>query len=155
MKKTQLLLSVALFSVLMAGAGGGVAWWLLNGRTASAAQMPAPDEVEFDKREYKYLSLDKVIVMLRGSAGQPLSHYLAMDLVFKTPVEKEKVAKQHLPLLRSIAVKALSAYTFDQAAQMTVDEFAADINRAYEEGYAKDRTDKPFVEAMIGKLIIE
>ena len=43
-----------------------------------------------DKQEYKYVTLDKVIVMLRNQAGEPMSHYLAVDLVFKTAVEKEK-----------------------------------------------------------------
>ena len=153
MKKTQLILIFILVGGLMAAAGGGAAWWWLNSR--GATPQLAEQKPQVDTREYRYVSLDKVIVMLRGREGEPLSHYLALDLVFKTPLESEKTAKAHLPLMRSIAVKAMSAYTFEQAGQMTVDQFAAGINQAYDEGYAREPGGKPFVEAMIGKRIIE
>lgn len=147
MSKLKLILIGLLAAVLLLVAGGATAWWLLRPRDAA--------QEEVDTREYRYVSLDKVIVMLRGKTGEPMSHYLAVDLVFKTLVETEKTTKEHLPLLRSVAVKALSAYTLDRAGQMTVDEFATDINRAFSESYASERAEKPFVEAMIGKLIIE
>lgn len=151
-KEARLLLILAVVGVLMAATGGGVTWWLMKPQADAAAQA---EEEAPEAREYKYVSLEKVVVMLRGSTGEPLSHYLAMDLVFKTPVEHEKAIKQHLPLLRSIAVKAMSAYTMEKATLMTVDQFAADINAAYSARYTSERTPMPFVEAMIGKLIIE
>lgn len=150
-KEVRLLLLFVLSGLLMAAAGGGVAWWLLKADAPRAEQ----EEVMSDPLEYKYVSLEKVVVMLRGSAGEPLSHYMAMDLVFKAPVEHEKIVRQHLPLLRSIAVRAMSAYTMEKATMMTVDQFAADINTAYRESYAAERTVMPFADAMIGKLIIE
>ncbi len=159
MKKMTMVLVFLLGGVLIAGAGGGVAWWLLRqsaaGAQAGGAAAVAAPEPEAEPREYKYVSLDKVVVMLRSTEGAPMSNYMAMDLVFRTEVANEKAVKQQLPLLRSIAVKALSAYPLDKAVQMTVEEFAADINIAYTESYARERTTKPFVEAMVGKLIIE
>ncbi len=148
MSKTKLIVTLLLVAVVMLGAGGAGAWWLMRPKD------PAK-EVEVDTQEYRYVSLDKVIVMLRGKAGEPMSHYLAVDLVIKTPLKTEKTTKEHLPLLRSVAVKALSAYTLDRAAQMSVEEFAAEVNRAFSESYSAERAEKPFAEAMIGKLIIE
>ncbi|HAT30990.1 MAG TPA: flagellar basal body protein, partial [Janthinobacterium sp.] len=103
----------------------------------------------------KYLTLEKVIVMLRRKPGDADSHYLSTDLVIATTEEQERQAKEHLPLLRSIAVKALSNYPLEQAQAMTVEQFAEQINRAFDASYAQEKRDKPFSEVMIGKLIIE
>lgn len=158
-KKTLWMLVFALALVLVAGlAGGGVWWW--QQRQATAAQQAKDTgkpvaEAKADGHVYKYITLDKVIVMLRGTASQPVTHYLAVDLVFKTRADQEKTVKEHLPLLRSVAVRSLSAYTMDKAGLMTIDQFAADINKAFSESYQREQRDKPFAEAMIGKLIIE
>lgn len=151
MKKTTVVLAVVLSGLFMAVVGGGLMWLLLSEPANDSAKVVQASPA----REYKYVSLDKVIVMLRTAEGAPMSSYLAMDIVFKTPLESEKIVKQHLPLLRSIAVKALSTYTLERATQMTVEEFAVDINRAYTASYADEKATKPFAEAMVGKLIIE
>lgn len=159
-KKTLLMLVFALALILVAGlAGGGVWWWQLRQAATTTAQSkdgakPAV-EAKADSHVYKYVTLDKVIVMMRGTAGQPVTHYMAVDLVFKTRAEQEKTVKEHLPLLRSVAVRALSDYTMDKAGLMSIDQFAADINKAFSDSYQREQRDKPFAEAMIGKLIIE
>lgn len=156
-KNTLLLLVLALVLILVAAlAGGGVWWWQQRQAAAHAAQpAQAASAPKADGQAYKYVTLDKVIVMLRGTEGQPVSHYLAVDLVFKTRVDQEKTVKEHLPLLRSVAVRSLSAYTMDKAGMMSIDQFAADINGAFSESYQREQREKPFAEAMIGKLIIE
>ncbi|MBS0348465.1 MAG: flagellar basal body-associated FliL family protein [Proteobacteria bacterium] len=143
-----LLLAGAL--LLTAGISAGAAWWTLRPQDKGAEATAA-----VDPQEYRYINLEKVIVMLRGGAGEPMSHYLAMDLVFKTPLKSEKSAKEHLPLLRSVAVMELSRYTHEKASTMTLEEFAANINRAFNDRYAREHGEKPFVEAMVSKLIIE
>jgi len=156
MKKIPLLISVVVGATLLLGAGGAAAWWYLKPKAGASTTSPAAAaEPEHDKTVYKYVSLDKVIVMLRGAEGKPLSNYLAVDLVLKTSAEQEKATKDHLPLLRSVTVKALSSYTLASAGQMTIDQFTTDINRAFKESYARDHREQPFAEAMIGKLIIE
>ncbi|HEX6735102.1 MAG TPA: flagellar basal body-associated FliL family protein [Azonexus sp.] len=146
-KRKQFIVAFALLGAL--AAGGAAAWQFLRPAAADG------DRPVVDNQVYKYISLDKVIVMLRGRPGEPMSHYMAVDLVFKTPHQHEKITKEHLPMLRSIAVKALSDYTFENAGMMTIDQFAAGINRAYSERYAREQQEKPFAEVMIGKLIIE
>ncbi|NMM76291.1 hypothetical protein B2J86_02360 [Acidovorax sp. SRB_14] len=153
MKKSRQLMVLALVSLLTAAAGGGGAWWWFQRQATAAPAVEA--KPTFDKQEYKYVSLDKVIVMLRSQAGDPLSHYLAVDLVFKTVAEKERTVKEHLPLLRSVAVMALSTYPLEKASHMTVAQLAAEINAAYQASYQNENREQPFVEALIGKLIIE
>lgn len=155
MTKARQLIAFSLVGLAMAGLGGGGAWWWLKGRTPAADTEQAPAKPVYDKQEYKYISLDKVIVMLRGQSGEPMAHYLAVDLVFKAPAEKERTVKEHLPLLRSVAVSALSTYPLEKAAKMSIEELAAEINAAYQASYERDRKEQPFVEALIGKLIIE
>jgi len=150
MKKAPLIAAFLAGSLIMATIGGAAAWWVT---TTLSPSEPRPPRVEV--REYKYLNLDKIIVMLRADTGRPLSHYLALDLVFKVPAENERTVKQHLPLLRSIAVRAMSALTYEEAGRMSVDDFTATINMAYELNYADEPGGKPFDDVMIGKLIIE
>ncbi|MFC4308148.1 flagellar basal body-associated FliL family protein [Steroidobacter flavus] len=145
-------------TVLAVGVGAGATWWFMKGGSAiaSAEAAPAPKEEEpVDDRIYKYVSLEKVIVMLRGVEGEPAPHYLALDLVFKSPEEDEKATREQLPLLRSLAVKELSTLTMDRAGKMTVEELTATMEKAFADRYAKDRADRPFTDVMIGKLIVE
>jgi flagellar FliL protein len=150
MSVSKIIAVLVTVTVVAVGVGAGTTWWLMKGGNAAAA--PAPEQ---DPRDFKYVSLEKVIVMLRGGAGEPVPHYLALDLVFKTPLEDERVTREHLPLLRSIAVKALSNLTMDNASRMSVEELTTSINQAYAETYAADRSGRPFVDVMIGKLIVE
>jgi len=96
-----------------------------------------------------------VLVMLRGRSGETVPHYMAIDIVFKALPDQEKRNKEHLPLLRTIAVKSLSEYTLDAAQAMTVSQFADELNKAYQSHYAGEQREAPFAEALIGKLIIE
>ncbi len=146
-------------TVLALGLGAGATWWFMKGGTAissaEAAPVPKEEEPEPDDRVYKYVSLEKVIVMLRGVEGEPAPHYLALDLVFKTPEESERTTREQLPLLRSLAVKELSTLTMDRAGKMTVEELTATMDQAFATKYAKDRAERPFTDVMIGKLIVE
>ena len=83
------------------------------------------------------------------------THYLSADLVLATTAKKEKETKEHLPLLRSLAVRTLSGYTMTDASAMTVEKYAAALNASFNANYEHEHTDKPFSEVMIGKLIIE
>jgi flagellar protein FliL len=150
-KSLKIIVFVLVGLLLVAGSGGGVWWWMQRKAPTGDAAVAKP---AFDKQEYKYLSLDKVIVMLHGGMDAQ-SHYLAVDLVFKMVLEKERKVKEDLPLLRSIAVMALSKYPLEKASAMTVEQLAADINAAYVASYKHDNYEMPFVEAMISKLIIE
>jgi len=157
------LLAVAVF---MAAAGAAAAWYGLRSRpgrlAAAAASAAAPasqaapaEEAQVDTRVQKYVTLEKVIVMLRREPGDAVTHYLALDLVFRAAEENERTTRDHLPLLRSVAVRTLSTLSVDKAGTMSIDQYATEINRAFSETYARGRREKPFSEAMVGKLIVE
>jgi flagellar FliL protein len=164
MKNVKLILAIVLACLLCAAGAGGAAWWYLRpaakpaaavAGTASLASPAAAPEAHAEHKEYKYITLDKVIVMLRRTPGEAVSHYLSADLVIATSDKKEKETKEQLPMLRSVAVQALSAFPMAKAEAMTVDQFAAEINRAFAASYARDGKEQPFANVMIGKLIIE
>ncbi len=150
--KTKLMMAFTGVALASAAAAGGGVWWF----SAKGAHGAAPKKIETaSKKPAKYVTLDKVIVMLRRGPADAEPHYLSADLVLATTDDKERQTKDNLPLLRSIAVRALSGYALAAASSMTVEQYAQQLNHAFDASYASERLDKPFTEVMIGKLIIE
>lgn len=158
--KLKMMIGVVAVVLVGAASAGGAMWWMQSqapaptGAEAATAAQAAKKKEKSDKPA-KYVTLDKVIVMLRRGPNEATAHYLSADLVLATNVEQEKQAKEHLPLLRAVAVRALSAHTLADASAMTVEQFAAQLNKTFDASYASEERDKPFDEVMIGKLIIE
>jgi flagellar FliL protein len=148
--KAKLIIAIAAVAVVAAAATGGAMWYTSTTAGAAVAAKPAPET-----KLTKYVTLDKVIVMLRRAPAEQAAHYLSVDLVLATTAADEKATKEQLPLLRSIAVSALSARTMTEASAMTVDQYAAELNKVFNANYAKENHLKPFSEVMVGKLIIE
>ncbi len=153
-------LVIAVVAVLLLGGGvAGGAWWYLSKKAPAAENGKAEAKHEEAKpantEPPKYITVEKVIVMLRRSEGESVTHYLSADLVIATTAKQEKECKEHLPLLRSVAVKALSSLPMAKASTMSIDQFSEELNKAFEETYARDKREKPFSEVMIGKLIVE
>jgi len=148
--KTKLIIAFAGVAVAAAAAAGGAMWYMSPAKAEGAVARPAPE-----KKPTKYVTLDKVIVMLRRAPNDQAAHYLSVDLVLATTPAEEKEAKEQLPLLRSIAVSALSTRTLAEASAMTVDQYADELNKVFNANYEKENHLKPFSEVMVGKLIIE
>lgn len=156
-KKLSSVIAFAGVALVSAAVAGAAMWWygpVPGAGPASAEAEQAQAELE-DKEPARYIPLDKVIVMLKRNAGDTQAHYISTDLVLSTTEENEKKTKEHLPMLRSVAVRALSSYAMHEASAMTVEQFAERLNTAFEATYAAEKTAKPFTEVMIGKLIIE
>lgn len=156
--KLKMIIGVVAVAVLSAAAAGGAMWWMKPqaAEAAGAAHAAeAPKKKEKSDKPVKYVTLDKVIVMLRRAPNEAQAHYLSTDLVLATNEEGEKQTKEHLPLLRAVAVRALSAYSLAEAQAMTVEQYAEQLNKTFDANYASEERDKPFDEVMIGKLIIE
>jgi flagellar FliL protein len=158
MSKTKTIIAIAGAVIISAGAAGGAVWWFMP-KPVSAAGTETAARAESDKpkdgKPFKYVTLEKVIVMLRRGPTEADTHYLSADLVLATEPGKEREAKDNLPLLRSLAVRTLSSYTMAEASSMTVEKYAAQLNRSFNADYERTHTEKPFEEVMIGKLIIE
>jgi flagellar FliL protein len=155
MKKKMIAVIAAAVIVSAAGAGAAVWWFMPKPAVAAGADKKAVVEKKKDAKPMKYVTLDKVIVMLRRGPNEAESHYLSTDLVLATEPAKEKETKENLPLLRSLAVRTLSNYTMAEASTMTVDKYAEQLNHAFDASYEHEHAEKPFAEVMIGKLIIE
>ena len=156
MSKIKIAIIATVASLLVSGAAAGGVWWAMKpAKPAAEADAEKHEEPAKPGPDYRYVTLDKVLIMLRNQHGEAVTHYMAIDLVFKALPEQEKRTKDHLPLLRTVAVKALSSYTVETATSMTVEQFAAELNKAYGEAYATEHREAPFAEALIGKLIIE
>ena len=154
--KIKLIAGFVAVAVLAAGAAGGAMWYLAKPVAgASGTEAKAPPPPATGKKARKFITLDKVIVMLRRGPGDTDTHYLSADLVIATTEEKEKLTKDHLPLMRSIAVSTLSSFPVDKAQTMTVEQYAEQINKAFNVSYEREQMEKPFTEVMVGKLIIE
>ena len=132
-------------------------WYSPAQEAAPGAEKAAHAEPKKEKSDkpVKYVTLDKVIVMLKRGQNEGTTHYLSTDLVLSTDEEGEKPTKEHLPLLRVLAVRALSSFTLAQASTMTVEQVAAQLNKTFDANYAHEEREKPFGEVMIGKLIVE
>ncbi|QJD99034.1 flagellar basal body protein [Massilia forsythiae] len=159
MSKKKTIIIIAAAVLVSAGAAGGAVWWFMPKPAASADAKDKTAKKEADKpkegKPSKYVTLDKVIVMLRRDPGAADTHYLSTDLVLATSPKTEKETKENLPLLRSLAVRTLSGYTMSQASAMSVEKFAEELNKSFDANYEHEHQEKPFTEVMIGKLIIE
>jgi flagellar FliL protein len=156
MSKMKMIIAIAGAVIVSAAGAGGAVWWFMPKPAAAAgAARKAEQDKPRDGKPVKYVTLDKVIVMLRRGPEDTDTHYLSTDLVLSTEVSKEKETKENLPLLRSLAVRTLSAYTMKEAANMTVEQYADQLNKSFDANYEHEHTEKPFVQVMIGKLIIE
>jgi flagellar FliL protein len=153
MSKMKMMIAIAGAVIVSAAGAGGAVWWFMPKPAAAAGKVEAEEAKE--AKPLKYVTLDKVIVMLRRGPDDSDTHYLSTDLVLSTEVSKEKETKENLPLLRSLAVRTLSAYTMKEAAGMTVEQYAEELNKSFDANYEHEHTEKPFVQVMIGKLIIE
>jgi len=163
MKNMKMIIALVLVAVVGAAVAGGAVWYMSKGKDepvaeadGKAAKKPAKkEEKKDDKSAPKYLTVDKVVIMLKRQPGDTLSHYMSADLVITTTEKKEKEAKEQLPLLRSVAVRTLSNLPMATAQVMTIDQFAGELNKAFDATYEHEGREKPFNEVMIGKLIIE
>jgi flagellar FliL protein len=149
------IIAIAGAVIISAAVAGGAVWWFMPKPAAAANTEKKQAEKPKEGKPVKYVTLDKVIVMLRRGPNEAESHYLSTDLVLATVPDKEKETKENLPLLRSLAVRTLSSFTMAEASTMTVEKYAEQLNRSFNADYERTHTEKPFAEVMIGKLIIE
>ena len=168
MKNMKMIVAFALVAVVGAAVAGGAVWYMSKGDDAAAEEhdgkgkdgkeakaKKAKKEEKKDDTPPKYLTVDKVIIMLKRVPTDTSAHYMSADLVITTNAKQEKEAKEHLPMLRSVAVRTLSNLPMATAQVMTIDQFAAELNKAFDDTYEQEGREKPFSEVMIGKLIIE
>nr|WP_315257947.1 flagellar basal body-associated FliL family protein [uncultured Duganella sp.] len=161
MKNMKIIIAFVLVAVVGAAVAGGAVWYMSKGgeehaeESKDSKKKPKKEEKKKSELPPKYLTVDKVVVMLRHEPSDNVTHYLSADLVVSTDAKREKETKENLPMLRSVAVKTLSNLPMASARVMTIDQFAAELNKAFDHAFEEEGREKPFDEVMIGKLIVE
>ncbi|OHX11456.1 hypothetical protein BI347_17445 [Chromobacterium sphagni] len=140
------LIAAVVVAALVGGAGAG-GWWYYQQPGHAAPAKPKPVD-------YRFVSLDKIIVMLKSDAGGDAS-YMAVDLVFRSGPDGEAKVKEQLPLLKSVAVRALSQLSRERANALGIDDYQRLLDKSYRAAFAREGCEQPFSEVMVSKLIIE
>ncbi|SUA90096.1 flagellar basal body-associated protein FliL [Pandoraea pulmonicola] len=150
-KKTRVMVGLVL-AIAGAAAGG---FWVYARSVAHDDGAAAQESLAADP--YKYVGVEKIVVMLKPDNETDVReiHYAALDIILKSAPEKEASVREQLPLLSSIAVKAVSGQTLESIRNMSIDDLSCKINAAFTESYRHRNVEQPFVTAMIGKLLVE
>lgn len=148
--KTLVAILLAVIVLLLAAGGAGF-WWIQQQAGSKHSEAVAPVE---KKAPGRFISQEKIIVMLK-SATPDSQAYMSVDLVFRSSDELLPQAKEQLPFMKSIAVRALSNLSREQAASMTVDDFQLLLMQSYTETYRKEQLTRPFSDVLVSKLIVE
>ncbi|MEJ8674677.1 flagellar basal body-associated protein FliL [Chromobacterium amazonense] len=143
---SRTLIVAALVAIAVAGVGAG-GWWYYQRAAHDEPAQPKPVD-------YRFITLDKNIVMLKSEAGGD-ARFMAVDLVFRSTPEDEAKVKEQLPLLKSVAVRALSQLSRERANALGIDDYQRLLDKAYRAAFARERMALPFSEVMVSKLIIE
>lgn len=143
---------VILVAVLVCAGVGGGAWWWLQQQTPAAFSSTAP---VVDASQPRYVSLEKVVVMLRATAPKHGNDYLALDLVLRTDAMHEKTVKAELPMLKGVAVRTLSKLDVEQARAMSIEEWTDLLSADLVAAYADRPMSRHFDQVMVSRLIIE
>ena len=138
--------------LVCAGAAGGAWWWVQQqGPAAPAVSMAA----KLDASQPSYLILDKIVVMLRPEPERTQNTYVSVDLVFRTDQAHAKAVKGELPMLKGVAVRALSKLDVTQAKAMTIEEWTDLLSRDLMGAYEQQQSRRAFDQVMVSRLIIE
>lgn len=147
----KLLIIVGVLVLLFAGLAGAGFWWLQQ--SAGGGRVEQAPEV--DAKQPSYVTLDKIVVMLRTNSSRSGNYYLSLDLVFRTDKKHEKAVKADLPMLKGVAVRTLTQVDVEQAKAMSIDEWTEVLGRDLMAAYEGRMAMRGFDQVMVTRLIIE
>ena len=149
-KSVGIILGVAL--LVCAGAAGG-AWWWVQQQGGAAPVVNAA--AKLDASQPSYLTLDKIVVMLRPDPDRTQNTYVSLDLVFRTDKAHTKEVKGELPMLKGVAVRTVSKVDVVQAKAMTIEEWTDLLSLDLMAAYEQQESRRAFDQVMVSRLIIE
>ncbi|MBN3728757.1 flagellar basal body-associated FliL family protein [Burkholderia sp. Ac-20379] len=159
MKRNLIVIAI----VLAAAVAAGVATAVLGGLwPLGASRAKAPGAAVASKSvpattviRSHYVTLERLIVMLRDRTPAAHPHYLALDLVFgATDAKQEKRLREQLPMLRALAYRTLAGYDDNQVRQTPVDALAAKLKAGYVQAYGTAEA-LPFADVLISKMMVD
>lgn len=142
---------IAAAVVFCAAMAGGAFWWVQQ--HSGAAAVPAAPQM--DGSQYSYVTLDKVVVMLRSESARAQNYYMSLDLVLRTDKPHEKSVQADLPMLKGVAVRALSKVEVMQAKAMSIEAWTELLSQEFMGAYEDRLPMRGFDQVMVSRLIIE
>ena len=152
-KSVGIIIAVAV--LVCAGAAGGAWWWVQQQSGAAPAAQTVQAAAKLDASQPSYVTLDKIVVMLRPEPERTQNTYVSVDLVFRTDKAHTKEVKGELPMLKGVAVRTVSQLEVPQARAMTVDEWTTLLNRDLMAAYEQQQSLRAFDQVLVSRLIIE
>lgn len=149
--KVGLVVAAAL--VVCAATVGGAWWWVQQQAAHNAASQKVAPVI--DMEQASYVTLEKIVVMLNSEAPRVRNFYLAADLVLRTDKIHEKAVRAELPMLKGVAVQALSRMQVEQARGMSMEEWSGLLQRELMGAYEEHPHLRLFDRVMVSRLIIE
>jgi flagellar FliL protein len=116
---------------------------------ANSANAAAPQEPKKEKSDkpVKYVTLDKVIVMLRRGPNEATTP-LPVDRPGAGHRPRKRKGNQGTPAAAARGRRAHAlGYTLAEASTMTVEQYAEQLNKTFNASYAQRRTEKPFAKS--------
>ncbi|CAJ0819431.1 MULTISPECIES: flagellar basal body-associated FliL family protein [Ralstonia] len=156
MKKNLMIAAIAVAVVLATAGATAFTMSRMNGASAASAApvVPAPARNAISD-EARYVSLEKLVVMLRNDGPGARPRHLVMDLVFVAAnAKQEKAVREQLPILRATAFRAFAEHTPDEVVRMHPDDFEAALDKEYAAAYG--RTNRmPFEQVLVTKAMMD
>lgn len=107
-----------------------------------------------EDKPLKFIEVKNVVVTLQTAAHQ--QHYLLMDLAFATGDEEgQKAINELSPVLRGTTVSLLSAMDYDALREMPMDTLRQKLLATYTARFTKLKTEKPFTDVIISKMVYQ
>ena len=149
-KKIAIIVVVAV--LLCVGVVGAALIWVQKNNGASGG-VQAP---QMNAEQLSYVTLEKVVVMLEGTAVRGRNQYMSVDLVLRTDKPHEKMAKSDLPMLKGVAVRTISKIDAEKARAMDIEAWTSLLQRDLMDAYPEEQVSKrPFDQVLVSRLIIE
>ena len=147
-------LIVAAIAAAVAVSVAGATAFVMTRNNAQNVASTKPGQLPIDAKA-RYVPLDKLIVMLRGTEGSARPRYLVMDLVFSAADAKlEKQVRDQLPVLRATAYRTLATQTPADVQRMGPVDFSNLLRAEFESAYgAGNRV--PFEQVLVTKVMMD
>lgn len=156
-KSKPAIAAIGLVLLIAGGAGGALLFQNFNG-----FRDDHNEEAKVVKRAkpFDYIELNKIMVSVPltvASDGSASSIYrvCSLDMAFEVNSKDKDKFKNITPLVRSIAVQALSVHTYDKIRNVPLEQLQNDVSTRMLSIADSRHIDRPFNAAIITQLLCE
>ena len=156
-KSKPAIAAIGLVLLIAGGAGGALLFQNFNG-----FRDDHNEEAKVVKRAkpFDYIELNKIMVsvpLTMASDGSASSIYrvCSLDMAFEVNAKDKDKFKNITPLVRSIAIQALSVHTYDKIRNVPLEQLQNDVSTRMLSIADSRHIDRPFNAAIITQLLCE